>query len=547
MFSTILEIMRTRHYAMEPVAFNQARQLVLHNILTHTPSGVERETSIGGALRVADGKAEPLCGQLFVGRARIIEQMADLNPDDQIVNMVRLTGTMMRSGDDCSYGSMELRDMLMDAANNPHVVAHIIYTHTPGGAADTLRDFRKAINYCHAKGQKVYMYIDGGAASGGAFLACMTDGVYAFNEKDEIGSLGMYCAFFSNKDGDEDAITKETYREFYCDRSTDKNLFYRRAAEGDMSVVAEETNAYLEQLLANAKKDRHSIKDEQLTGKMYPIGTVIGSLVDGVCTLEELALLAADEYNKRNGAALPAKEEAAAPAKSNPKPNKTDMKELTQLAAAVGAEELAHDENNGIYLNEEQAVRVEDTLAAHRETDQALAEAQAAAAEAQNALASANARIAELEVAAEEATQNSTAKAEEQARLNGRIEELEAAAVTVEEEHAAALAAATAATETAVQTAREEMQAALTEAQTALDAANAHAAEQEQTIIDLRSQVAELENSPRRVAQTAPKGNGSNPSAVASKKAFVYDPSKSATENAKALEAHNAGLKQMAQ
>ena len=484
MFSTILEIMRTRHYAMEHVAFNQARQLVLHNILTHTPSGVERESCIGGALRVADGKAEPLCGQLFVGRARSIEQMADLEPDDQIVNMVRLTGTMMRCGDDCSYGSMELRDMLMDAANNPHVVAHIIYTHTPGGAADTLRDFRKAINYCHAKGQKVYMYIDGGAASGGAFLACMTDGVYAFNEKDEIGSLGMYCAFFSNKDGDEDAITKETYREFYCDRSTDKNLFYRRAAEGDMSVVAEETNAYLEQLLANAKKDRPTVKDEQLTGKMYPIGTVIGSLVDGVCTLEELALLAADEYNKRNGAALPAKEEAAAPAKSNPKPNKTNMKELTQLAAAVGAEELAHDENNGIYLNEEQAVRVEDTLATHRETDQALAEAQTAA---------------------------------------------------------------TAATETAVQTAREEMRAALTEAQTALAAANAHAAEQEQTIIDLRSQVAELENSPRRVAQTAPKGNGSNPSAVASKKAFVYDPSKSATENAKALEAHNAGLKQMAQ
>ena len=138
--------------------------------------------------------------------------------DVKYINILRLTGPMTRGGGECSYGSLEMRDMLMEAADRDDVVGHIIYCRTPGGMATTLIDFRKAIDYIHSKGQKIYMFCDGTVASGGAFLSAMCDGVFAYNEEDEIGSIGMYTAFFTMENGAVNAITQEKYVEYYAEK-----------------------------------------------------------------------------------------------------------------------------------------------------------------------------------------------------------------------------------------------------------------------------------------------------------------------------------------
>lgn len=132
------------------------------------------------------------------------------------------------------------------------------------------------------------MFCDGTVASGGVFLSAMCDGVYAYNGDDEIGSIGMYSAFFALENGAKNAITQETYVEYYAEKSSDKNKCVRDAANGDMEELAEETDRYLDGLLEDMRADRPSITEEQMTGAMFRMKDVVGTMIDGICTLPEL-------------------------------------------------------------------------------------------------------------------------------------------------------------------------------------------------------------------------------------------------------------------
>ena len=88
--------------------------------------------------------------------------------------------------------------------------------------------------------------------------------------------------------GAKNAITQETYVEYYADKSTEKNKEFRDAAEGNMEEVMKETNEYLDELLDDMKRDRPSIKEEQMNGAMFKMKDVVGSIIDGLCSLPEL-------------------------------------------------------------------------------------------------------------------------------------------------------------------------------------------------------------------------------------------------------------------
>lgn len=312
MLSTLMEIHGDGRVCMQPAAFVGIRNRLLANIDLRRSETILKETEMQAFVRFTGGKLVSAPGNVttFMGNAQRIKYWEDLSDEDEIINVVRLTGAMTRGGGDCSYGSLELRDMLMRGADIKQTRGHIIYGRTPGGMASTLRDFRMAINYCHSKGQKVYFYCDGDVASGGAFTSAMCDGTWASNPEDEIGSLGMYSAFFSLADGAKNEITSEVYHEYYAEASPDKNKWYREASVGNMDEIERDTNHDLAQLLANLKKDRPQIKAEHMTGAMYPMSEVVGSLVDSFGTIQELGQLILDDYIKRAGAPLPPKEVA---------------------------------------------------------------------------------------------------------------------------------------------------------------------------------------------------------------------------------------------
>ena len=306
---------------MHAPVFAGFRNLILANIDGRTDSQYKGTKDVGGFIRhttAEDGTVKMV--RDVVGDAEWLDYCGRLKAEDRVVNLIRLNGPMTRGGAACSYGSMEIRDQIMTSADVPQCKAHIILCNTPGGMASCIQDLRMAVNYAHDHGQKVYMLIDGMCASGGTFASALCDGVYCVNLEDEIGSIGMYCSFFTLADGAENKITSEVYHEYYATASKDKNAWYRAAAEGDMKLIEKETNADLAQMIANIKKDRPSINDEQCTGAMYKMKDVIGSLIDGQTTLPQLAADALSEWEERGGSAVERKETADNVSDPEPEP-----------------------------------------------------------------------------------------------------------------------------------------------------------------------------------------------------------------------------------
>lgn len=342
----VSEVMAGGKICMHAPVFAGFRNLILANIDGRTDSQYKGTKDVGGFIRqtvAEDGSAKMV--RDLVGDAEWMDYCGRLKPEDRVVNLVRLNGPMTRGGAACSYGSMEIRDQIMSSADIPQCKAHIILCNTPGGMASCIQDLRMAVNYAHDHGQKVFMLIDGMCASGGTFASALCDGVYCVNLEDEIGSIGMYCSFFTLADGAENKITSEVYHEYYATASKDKNAWYRAAAEGDMKLIEKETNADLAQMIANIKKDRPSIKDEQCTGAMYKMKDVIGSLIDGQTTLPQLAALALGEWDERQGAAVERKETAdnvSAP-EPEPEPAPAPEPEEPEVPEGDGDDDENHD------------------------------------------------------------------------------------------------------------------------------------------------------------------------------------------------------------
>lgn len=532
MRSTLLEILSERDYCLAPSVFEGLRSQTLSNIDLRLMMQGEHETALQGHLSFKDGlmtSAPFSCASTFVGDAERIKNWKDLEPDDQIVNIVRLTGVMTRGGGECSYGSLELRDRMMRAADIKHTIGHIIYTRTPGGAADSLLDWRKAIDYCHAKGQKVYMYCDGEVASGGTFLSGMCDGVYFFNEKDEIGSLGLYRSCFILPDGAKNAITSETYHEYYASRSKEKNRWYRDAAVGNKNLMEDEVNAKLEGIISDYVADRPQVKDEQLEGAMYPMGSVIGTLVDGQCTLNELAQKINDDWAKGERYAPkpptpkrvlpPIKKDEEKPkedndgddedeSKCNPKKkdkstnqqnNNSMSKQYVQIAAFLGDEAYASDKENSLTLQENQADSLEEKLPTLIAQNTQMASENTLLAQ----------QLADMKAKFEAASQKST-----------ELEAAVASGATALESAKAENATLTEAKKTAETKVAEQLGIIAANTQTIAD--------RDATIVELNAHAGGAPN-----VGDSPKTNGASADAPHMEQAPEYDPMLSAGENAK--------------
>lgn len=539
----LTEITSERHYLLQPAAFNAYRRNIMRG--EDAKRGV-REEKRRSVARFDAGQLVTDCHHLTNFRAYEDEwdedgDIQDVPKEDvKYINILRLTGPMTRGGGECSYGSLEMRDELMRAADRDDVVGHIIYCRTPGGAATTLLDFRKAIEYIHSRGQKIYMFCDGTVASGGAFLSAMCDGVYAYNEEDEIGSIGLYTAFFSLPNGAVDAITQETYVEVYADKSTEKNRPYRDG--GDEELVRKEANEYLDKLLAAMKQDRPSIKEEQMNGAMFKMKDVVGTIIDGICTLPELcekiyADLAVSANASVSGAASDDNNQASINPNSNP------MNEFKNIATALGYEEpmASHVEDGVLTLQPTEAEALDGKLQEMAGSVETLSAENTAMKEREVAL---NASLATLTIerdaARKEVEELRAAIAEsDETKVNAVREEMQATIDSMAAEKTA-LEEAKAGVETQLAAVNDEMATIKANADEAATKAATDMAEKEQIISDLQAQLAEAQSGIESKVDAGESSatNGQAAGATMMTSAPAWDPNKSPSENHAAMQAY---------
>ena len=452
---------------------------------------------------------------------------------DKFVSLLYVDGPITRNGGACSYGSRDLRDLMMENANDEDCIGHIFYINTPGGSAWAANDFKQAIAYVREKKQPVIAYVDGMCCSAGMYLAALCDERYYMNPKNEIGCIGVMAAFYTEKDGEKNSFG-ETYHELYDPESFDKNKEMRDIAnEGDAKLLLKELADLGVEFRADVKKACPNAGEEHLHGKVFNAEDVKGILMDGQKSLTEVFSRVVEianerglgnEGNNRNNY-------------NNPIKNNVNMKEnYPAVFALLGVEEMQMSEG-GAFLNEgllatlnaaieaknkevadakalaDQLTAEKDNLTAQIETIKT-ENAQAVEnlnAEHQKAIDDLNAKIADQE-------QDITAKEETIGNLQNDLN----AKQTELDQKAGALA---------------EKETELAGVQASLTTAEQTLAERDQQITDLNAQITELQNNAGQepAAGAAPQNNGGgaeSPELVVNR--YVFDPNLSYEDNCKA-------------
>lgn len=138
MNSLLLEILNERHYAVSKSVFGGFRSNVMGFLSDRTSLRVEREKGMRSVAAVsAEGKLLTPASHLTDFRVMDDDGWDDMEAERKdstvrYVNILALTGPMTRGGGACSYGSIDMRDKLIEAADRDDVTGHIIYCRTPG-------------------------------------------------------------------------------------------------------------------------------------------------------------------------------------------------------------------------------------------------------------------------------------------------------------------------------------------------------------------------------------------------------------------------------
>ncbi|MCR5578672.1 MAG: hypothetical protein K6F74_05605 [Prevotella sp.] len=566
----LLEIYTNKEWMILPSFVHGILPTVMYNSQNHTMLGIDREKRRPMAMSMAgadifreyevtqDGDVLPTYDS-WAG----IDYLKQLQVP--FVNIMPIDGPITRNGGACSYGSKEIRDWMMKAADNKYCRAHIFITNTPGGSAWAKNDFQMGIDYAHARGQRVYDLIDGLCASAGEYKASLCDEVYVVNLMDQLGCVGVMASFFTQKNGEKNQYTGETYREYYDPESVDKNKEMRDIAEDDdATLLIEELKKLGEEFRADMKAAfPNADVDEHLKGKMFNAKDVMGILCDGQMLLGDLvsrAFAVADGVENpiertagRKLGKLPeidtkkTKVRGVNLAKQNNIISPTNNSIMTEnyqiIAQLAGAADGKFEkvDADGVYMNTSLLDTLQTNIEAlQKEKADALALVESLTAEKDNL----NAQIETIKTENAQAVENLNAEHQKaiddlNAEHSKAIEDLNAKIadqeqdITAKEETIGNLQHDIEGQKAQI----EQLQADVNGAKESLTTAENTIAERDQQITDLNAQLTELQNDPGQGAQAgaAPKNNGGGaeaPEMVIG--SYVYNPDLSYEKNLEA-------------
>jgi ClpP class serine protease len=272
-----------------------------------------------------------------------------------------ISGPILKD-DFCDIGMQGKAEQIRTAYKHPNINSLLIKFDTPGGQSNAPALAADAIREARAAGVPVLGWVDHGtAASAGMWIfAACTEG-WLSQPTDAVGSIGGYQRIRKNASTD--------VLEVYAPQSKQKNLSYRKAANGDTSLLEAELAETVDVFIASVKADRgdrlRAGTDAFEGGMFMGQKAVTEGLADGICTFAQavarVQALAAEAAAPAPGTPTPA---AAPPQFSTEDTLKPILSvKYAVLCAALGATTgLAVDKEKGTYLNEAQLDALETHL-----------------------------------------------------------------------------------------------------------------------------------------------------------------------------------------
>ena len=383
MITTLLELSTTKYWMMHPPMLNALRigmqENIAGRIVLTAEQTIKRMAYAIGMTANGEKLQFSMSSNDDEGNGR--EPSEETN---KFVAVLPVCGPITRNGDACSYGSIDFRDMMIQTSNHEECKGIIVYINSGGGSANAIPDYKYAIDYAHKQGKKVVALVDGDCYSAAMYLAVLCDEIYYVNVKDGFGSIGVYGGFYTMKSGEKNAYTNETWNEVYATQSYNKNEWYRKATDGDYSLLQSDLDALCEEFMSDVKAARPNVTDEHLHGATFDAKEVEGILNDGQSTLDDLVnrFLADTDAKLKNDVTA-----------TNTNTN-INMENYPLICSACGlqAGEIAVTEE-GAYMN----ASLLDSLEAHmKEAEQKVTDAEQKVTTAENALAELQGKFDEL-------------------------------------------------------------------------------------------------------------------------------------------------------
>ena len=274
--------------------------------------------------------------------------------------ILSIDGVILKD-DFCDYGMNTKAEQIRTAYQHPNINSLLIRFDSPGGQSNAPALASDAIREARAAGVPVLGWVDHGQASSAGYwiFASCTEG-WLSQPSDQVGSIGGYQRI--RKSASSDVL------EVYAPQSTQKNLPYRKAAEGDVSLLQAELAQTVDVFIASVEADRGDrlAKD----GDHYQGGLFMGQkavtagLAEGICTFAQAVArvqqLAAEAAAPAAGEPTPA---VISPSFSNDSLNPILSVKYALVSAVLGASTgLVVDKEKGTYLNEAQLDALETHL-----------------------------------------------------------------------------------------------------------------------------------------------------------------------------------------
>jgi ClpP class serine protease len=189
--------------------------------------------------------------------------------------------TPIKSGGASSYGMKDVSANLFKADADPDVIGHLFVFDSPGGSVLGMDYMTGTID--QLKKPKVGIVERAAVAASAAYgiLAAM-DYIIAESGDSEVGSIGTISGVVGHASGSTDADGAKHFI-VYATKAVDKNKAEEMALnEDDTSLLKAQADKANDKLHAFVKSKRANIREDQLTGKMYPASEVLGTLVDAI-------------------------------------------------------------------------------------------------------------------------------------------------------------------------------------------------------------------------------------------------------------------------
>lgn len=202
------------------------------------------------------------------------------------VAVIPIHGTLTKYSSCGTIGATTVASEILYRANDENVVGIILDIDSGGGACNAIPTLIEAIRKVQAMGKPIVAHCDL-CASAAYWIASQCDAIFADNKMSNIGSIGVMVQFID----DTNSTRGERVVSVYADESPDKNLSYRKALEGNYSLLKAEMSPIVDEFHSAVKAGRRNLKadaDGVLTGAMFLAEAArnIG-LIDNILTLDE--------------------------------------------------------------------------------------------------------------------------------------------------------------------------------------------------------------------------------------------------------------------